>query len=63
MRVDGGKIASESIEISPEALREEASAARAERLTLQVVDSFAKVTEMKELVGSIQEFERLDGIL
>ena len=61
--MDGGKIASESIEISPEALREEASAARAERLTLQVVDSFAKVTEMKELVGSIQEFERLDGIL
>ena len=63
MRVDGGKIASESIEISPEALREEASAARAERLTLQVVDSFAKVIERKELVGSIQLLLRFEGIL
>ena len=35
----------------------------AERFTLQVVDSTAKVSEMKLEVGSIQEFERLEGIL
>ena len=39
MRVDGGKIASESIEISPEALREEASAARAARAVAAAEDT------------------------